>query len=107
MATQTSPVPDQVRDSVRVLAAYRNKTQAEVLLGAGIPKSRFIRRMRSGGWTVSEVRALAAYLGVEPSVIINGPDPLFQAAGLRTPTSGLSARNRHSGMRPEPTRLAA
>lgn len=94
MSTHASPVPDPIRDSIRVLAAYRNKTQAEVIIGTGIPKSTFIRRMHGGGWTVSEVRALAAFLGVEPRMLLDGPDALFQAAGVSMTTSGWSGRSR-------------
>lgn len=90
MTTHASPSDDPIRDSVRVLAAYRNKTQAEVILGTGIPKSTFIRRMHSGGWTVAEVRAIAAFLDVDPKVVLDGPAPLFAAAGVSAPMSGWS-----------------
>jgi hypothetical protein len=73
---------------VHVLMSHPRRTQAEVALGAGIPKRTLIRRMQTGGWTVEEVRNLARYFGVDVRVLLDGPDALFVAAGIRPPTSG-------------------
>lgn len=91
MDTATFPTIDPIAGVVHVLMAYPRRTQAEVAIGTGIPKRTLIRRMQHGGWTVEEVRSLAEFFQVDMRVLLDGPDALFRAAGLRLTTSGWSA----------------
>lgn len=93
MTTAHRDHPDPILTTVRVLAAARDHTQAEVILGSGIPKSTFMRRQQQGGWTVAEVRSLAGFLKVEPAVLLRGPSDLFRE-GVLTTTSGFAGGNR-------------
>lgn len=94
MDAATSSTPDPITGVVQVLSSYPKRTQAEVALGTGMPKRTLIRRMQHGGWTVEEVRSLARFFDVDVRVLLDGPDALFQAAGVRSTKSGWWADSR-------------
>lgn len=102
---------DPVRSVVRVLMAVTEESQADLTQATGIPKSTLIRRMARGGWTVRELQALSRHFGVEPEVLLGGPERLLtirvERRGSGGTTSGWSGRSRQDDALANMASLAA
>lgn len=65
--------PDAITTvTVRALATARAMTHVEVAEAAGMPRSRFERRLAKGGWTLEEVTTLAKVLDVSLDELTTG-----------------------------------
>lgn len=79
MTTASHDIDGSVTAVVRILMAYTRERQSDVCEATGIPKRTFIRRMGGdGGWSASEVAALANHFDVPVTAFYDGPDHLLR-----------------------------
>ena len=68
-----SDSPDAITSlTVRALATARGMTHIDVAEAAGMPRSRFERRLSKGGWTLEELTAMTTLFGVTLDELTTG-----------------------------------